>query len=201
MTIDIAQAASVSQNPFSLKNKKIFLYGMQSATQKATSEIIGNMDAEIFDNLNPIQGKMDGLVFFADDSVRSFLQSSNQNKNEIIDFLTLRIVNPFTKIQELINKNQLNEGSAIIIEKICIDFIIAQDNQGYFNIEDGLNSLINSLGLNLAKSNIRINSISTKLKPNQDDYNDFGYAAVYLLSDASRWVTGGNLVITGHPIR
>jgi hypothetical protein len=201
MTIDIAQAASVSQNPFSLKNKKIFLYGMQSATQKATSEIIGNMDAEIFDNLNPIQGKMDGLVFFADDSVRSFLQSSNQNKNEIIDFLTLRIVNPFTKIQELINKNQLNEGSAIIIEKICIDSIIAQDNQGYFNIEDGLNSLINSLGLNLAKSNIRINSISTKLKPNQDDYNDFGYAAVYLLSDASRWVTGGNLVITGHPIR
>ncbi len=201
MAIDLAQANHYTSNIFSLAHKKISLHGSDSSIKKVTKEVISRMDALLYECDSPIEEELDGMVFFAENSIRNFLHNTHVNKYEIIDFLKIRIIDPFLEIQDTINKNQLKEGSAIILEKICVDPNIAKENLGYFNIEDGINSLINNMALNLAKKKIRINTISTKLNPNDNECEDFGYSAVYLLSNASRWVTGSNIILTGYPTR
>lgn len=199
MNITQTTEISLKKNPFSLENKKIILFGSDSPTGKATSEILKGMGAIIIEENNSSETSFDGMVFFAENSARSFMKKTRSNNLEITNFISKRFINPFFKIQEAINNQILNEGASIIIEKISID--IANENPGYFNIEAGINSLISCMALNIANQKIRINIITAKNNPITSDNENFGYSAVYLLSPASRWVTGSEIVITGRATR
>ena len=125
----------------------------------------------------------------------------------------------------LLKKKKITRGSSIVlIEAIVGIFVGSKGDVSYNASKAALNGFLKGAALELAGQGIRVNAINPGLIPtnildlnnkmfeeNQLTSNlegnyplkrlgkpeDIAYGAIYLLSDASSWVTGTNLVIDG----
>lgn len=151
----------------------------------------------------------DGIVHFA--AVQKLVPirlASQQN----FDFIyNNNFLNPTLLTRDLLNKNKLNNNASIIFTLSISAHIGTAGVGAYSSMKSGLQGIIRCLAMEQSKRGIRVNGISpAEIKtPMWKDLDvptaplgngsplDVAYAAAYLSSDASRWVTGTSIIIDG----
>lgn len=152
--------------------------------------------------------KLSPISFIKDDDLQEIFQ---------VNTLT-----PILLLKELAKKKKLNNGASVVFTSSMAGLGAVATGIGVYSASKGaLSSFIKVAALELAPKKIRVNAvcpgmIQTKmiydesiqgeeLKRDMERYplgrfgtpEDIAWAMVYLLSDASAWVTGTNLVIDG----
>jgi NAD(P)-dependent dehydrogenase (short-subunit alcohol dehydrogenase family) len=147
----------------------------------------------------------------------------NTTKSELVEKILESNLNSAIKVIKFISKISRNNES---LSAVFMSSIAAISSEVGINIysasKAALNSLVRSSAKELLNKSIRLNTISAgivetemlegilkNLTEEQSNHllgnyplgfgkpEDIAYLALYLLSDASRWVTGTNLIIDG----
>lgn len=177
-------------------------------------------DDEIANLINFVP-KLDGVVLAAGiDEMSLFLFSSKKSYEKIFN---TNLFSPIELLRGIIKKKKFNPGfSAVAIASIASGMPSVAHGV-YGSSKAALVSAMEYAALELAQKNIRVNCISPgavktpmtqaedhvitkeQLEENEKKYplkrygdpEDIAYGCIYLLSDASKWVTGTNLIIDG----
>jgi len=132
---------------------------------------------------------------------------------------------PMMITSSLVKTKKIHKGSSVVLVESVSGVVVGTKGDVSYNASKAaLNGFLKGAALELAGQGVRINAINPGLVPtnilnltNQvfaeshhtdimmDSYplkrygtpEDIAYGAIYLLSDASSWVTGTNLVIDG----
>jgi NAD(P)-dependent dehydrogenase (short-subunit alcohol dehydrogenase family) len=148
-----------------------------------------------------------------------FTFASQSNVDEIMG---INFISPLQISRQLLKQKKIrHEGSIVFISSISGTLCSYVGNSIYSASKGAINGLIKGMALDLAPNKIRVNSvIPGMVKTNflsgeeftedqlQEDMKryplkrygrpeEIAYAVIYLLSDASSWVTGSNLLIDG----
>ena len=165
----------------------------------------------LVDEIVEKQGKIDGFVYAA-----------GIEKTLPVKLLTPDDYMNVFKVNTLGNKRYFRDGGHIVLISSITSIIGRGGVSAYAASKGAMVSAVRSMALELAKKKICINCISpgTILTPlmqnflsdlSEEDYQkrvsgfplglgeavDISNACVYLLSDASRWITGQNLIVDG----
>lgn len=163
---------------------------------------------------------LDGIVHSAGIVKTVPFQFINQS-----DFYSLFETNFFAATfltQYLLKKKKLNRKCSIVfISSISGNLCSFPGNSMYSATKGAINGLIKGMALELASKEIRVNSVQPgmiatdllkegvisedQIREDMQKYplkrygkpEEVAYAVIYLLSDASQWVTGSNLLIDG----
>lgn len=143
-------------------------------------------------------------------------------EEDIQEVMTVNFNAPLLLTQLLIKKRKLRRASSIVfISSISGTKISYIGNSIYSASKGAINGICKGLALELASQQIRVNSVipgmvetnivsggevtQEQLEADKQKYplkrygkpEEVAHAVVYLLSDASSWVTGSNLLIDG----
>lgn len=142
------------------------------------------------------------------------------SKDKIDKIYNTNFYAPVLIIQSLLKSKKINKHSSLIfISSISANYASAS-NTLYASSKGAINSFAKSLALELSQQKIRVNVIQPgiietpileaySLKEELDSFikscplgilgtpEDIAYCGIYLLSDASKWVTGGVFTIDG----
>ena len=178
---------------------------------------IGNMISSVCSN----DRKLDGLVHSAGISMTTPIQYLKQ-----IDLRNIMSVNFFSFVElvkHFSKRAHNNNGGSIVAVSSISSKVGARGLVAYCASKGALESAIRAMALELVPKNIRINAVSpgmiatqiydglkeivnnnnfeTDLKKRQimgiGDPEDVALAAAYLLSDASKFITGTSMVVDG----
>jgi NAD(P)-dependent dehydrogenase (short-subunit alcohol dehydrogenase family) len=179
------------------------------------------------EDLNPVidefvskHGRFDGLIHSA--GIEKTMPLAGMKDSDYSSIFSINVIAGF-QIAKLISKRKNSNDSSSFVFISSITALVGRKGIiGYSASKGALNSGIKSMALELADRGIRANCISpgTILTPllvkyldtltpvekakRLDGYplgigtpEDIAYASVYLLSGASRWITGQSLIIDG----
>lgn len=146
-------------------------------------------------------------------------------RNDIEDIIGVNTIAPIMITSGLLKKKKIRKGSSVVlIESVSGVFVGTKGDVSYNASKAALNGFLKGSALELAGQGIRINAVNPGLVPTNilnlsnemfsethhtdimlNSYplkrygtpEDIAYGVIYLLSDASSWVTGTNLVIDG----
>lgn len=129
---------------------------------------------------------------------------------------------PAMLTKELLNSKKIGKGASVVfVSSISGNYCSSVGNTAYSSSKGALNALSENIALELAARNIRVNTVNPgmiatdmlyqksvseeQIKEDLENYplkrygkpEDVAYAVIYLLSGASSWVTGSNLLIDG----
>lgn len=184
-------------------------------------------DLSDFDNLDKLvadilcrYGKIDGFISSIGHEVT--LPINIMKPKDYQSLYNTNVISNFELSRQFIRKKGLNNKSSLVFIASIMGLVGKIGIIGYCSSKGALISGARAMALELASSGIRVNSIlpavcSTpmtekvfaklssekvqeiiKLHPlGIGDPDDVALAAVYLLSDASKWVTGSNLIVDG----
>ena len=163
--------------------------------------------------------KLDGVVHCAGIGQRIPCKLlSEQLVDEVMD---VNFKAPILLQSELLKQNKLNKGGSIVFIASMAIWSPSMGNSVYSASKGAVVSFANCLALELASRMIRVNCISPamvwtdlilkdgleeeQLKTDESNYplkrygqpEDIANLAVYMLSDASTWMTGSNVKISG----
>lgn len=166
---------------------------------------------------------LDGCVLCA--GIPQVCPVKHFKRNDIEDILNVNTIAPIMIASGLLKKKKIRKGSSVVlIESISGVFIGTKGDVSYNASKAALNGFLKGAALELAGQGIRINAVNPGLVPTNilnltnemfaenhhtdimvNSYpmkrygtpEDIAYGCIYLLSDASAWVTGINLVIDG----
>lgn len=166
---------------------------------------------------------LDGCVLCA--GIPQVCPVKHFKRNDIEDILNVNTIAPIMIVSSLIKKKKIHKGSAVVlIESISGVYVGTKGDVSYNASKAALNGFMKGAALELANHGIRINAINPGLVPTNilnlsndmfaenhhtdimvNSYplkrygtpEDIAYGCIYLLSDASSWVTGTNIVIDG----
>lgn len=145
------------------------------------------------------------------------------NLNDINDVFRVNTLAPMLVLQKLLKKKKLRKGASVVFTSSLSGLGVSSVGNSIYTASKGaISAFIRCAALELAPKSIRINAVcpamidtgiianDTTMSPEQwaedmKNYplggygqpNDVAWAMIYLLSDASRWITGDNLVIDG----
>lgn len=147
------------------------------------------------------------------------------DRKDVEEIFNVNIVSTMLLLSMLVKKKKLKRGSSVVfISAVTGAFVGSKGDTSYCATKGAVNGFMKGAALELASQGIRINSINPGLVPTNilnlantiagEEHHteimleryplkrlgtpeDIGNGAVYLLSDASSWVTGTNLVIDG----
>ena len=144
------------------------------------------------------------------------------NSKDLSDVLNTNLVGPVLLIQRLLKIKKISKGCSIVFTSSISGVMVSTIGNTMYGIsKGGLNAFMKGFALEMAANGIRSNSVNPgyvatsilssgiisdeQLKKNLSMYplgrfgrpKDIAYAIIYLLSDASSWVTGHSLVIDG----
>lgn len=160
---------------------------------------------------------LNGLVYSAGISNRLPLKFIKRGKLD--ELHKINFIAPLFLSQKLYRSKLLaKESSLVFISSVAVNYA-SKGSIMYMSSKGALNSFVKGLAFELSTFGIRANiiqpgMINTNLSPllsNQDKEKDIAnyplgrygnpeeiaYAAVYLLSDATKWITGSTLTIDG----
>lgn len=164
--------------------------------------------------------KLDGVVHCAGISGHKVFQFLKES--EISDMFEINFNTPLLISRDLVKKKKINKGGSVVF--ITSTSGILSSYMGgclYSSTKGALNGLIKGMALELASKNIRVNSVMPSMvstpimnggqltdeqfEEDKKRYplkrygypDEVAYAVVYLLSDASAWTTGTNLLMDG----
>jgi NAD(P)-dependent dehydrogenase (short-subunit alcohol dehydrogenase family) len=147
------------------------------------------------------------------------------NRNLMEDILNVNTIAPILLTSLLLRKKKLQKKSAVVFISSISGVYVANTGEAPYSATKGaISGFVKGAAFELASLNIRVNSINPGLVPtgilelsnsifSEEQLKntmygryplkrvgtpeDIAYGAIYLLSDASGWVTGINLVIDG----
>lgn len=146
-------------------------------------------------------------------------------KKDIDEIFNVNITSSMMLLSMLVKMKKLKRGASVVfISAVTGAFVGSRGDTSYCATKGAVNGFMKGAALEMAPQGIRINSINPGLVPTNilslansiageehhteimlDKYplrrlgtpEDIANGAIYLLSDASSWVTGINLVIDG----
>lgn len=184
--------------------------------------VVAAGDLTVSETLEQLVGnlpKLDGIVQCAGMGQRipcKDLRSCNVNQVMDVNFKA-----PVMLQAELLRQKKINKGASIVFVASIASWSPSFGNSVYSASKGAIISYANCLALELAPRKIRVNCISPamvwtdliiqegvdedQLKEDEQKYPlkrygtpaDIANLAVYMLSDASTWMTGSNVNITG----
>ena len=189
--------------------------------EKEHIQVIADLQNETdLNNLVEILPPIDGVVHCA--GIVKTLPFQFVNKQDLNKIFEINFMAPAMISQMLLKKKKMIKSSSIVfISSISGVFCSLVGNSMYSASKGAINGLVKGMALDLAPKEIRVNSIvpgmietniltegsitQEQLKEDMKRYplkrygkpEEVAYAAIYLLSDASTWVTGSNLLIDG----
>lgn len=144
------------------------------------------------------------------------------NNNALSEVLNTNMIGPVLLVQRLLRTKKISRGCSIVFTSSVGGVMISTIGNTMYGIsKGGLNAFMKGLALEMAASGIRSNSVNPgfvatnilaagtisdeQLQKDIAMYplgrfglpEDIAHAIVYLLSDASSWVTGHTLVVDG----
>jgi NAD(P)-dependent dehydrogenase (short-subunit alcohol dehydrogenase family) len=170
--------------------------------------------------VDAIEGELNGVVHCAGCTVSKPFQFL---KEEDVDgVMTVNFKAPVFLTQSLLKEKKLAKGcSVVFISSVSGVYVSAVAESIYSASKAALNGMIKGMAIELGARGIRVNSVNPglvdtnffsdgtiseeQLEESVRKYplkrhgnpQEIAYGVVYLLSDASSWVTGSNLVIDG----
>ena len=136
--------------------------------------------------------------------------------------MEINFIAPVIISAELIKRKKFSRNSSIVFISSISGVLCAAVGSSMYSASKGaVNGVIKGMAIDLASKNIRVNSVNPgvigthifddgivtkeQLEEDKSRYplkrygkpEEVAYAVIYLLSDASSWVTGSNLVIDG----
>lgn len=164
--------------------------------------------------------KIDGIVHCAGISGHKVFQFLKES--EISDMFEINFTSPLLISRDLIKSKLINKGGSIVFITSTSGIISSYMGGALYSSTKGaLNGLIKGMALELAVKKIRVNSVMPSMvttpimnggqltdeqfEEDKQHYplkrygrpEEVAYAVVYLLSDASAWITGTNILMDG----
>jgi len=145
-------------------------------------------------------------------------------KESLNDIIRINTIAPILLTSLLVKKKKIIKGASIVFISSISGINISTIGESSYSASKGaINGFVKGAALDLAAQNIRVNSVNPGLIETEilklagelfskDQLNDklkqyplkrigqpedVAYAVIYLLSDASSWITGTNIVIDG----
>jgi NAD(P)-dependent dehydrogenase (short-subunit alcohol dehydrogenase family) len=175
---------------------------------------------ELTQIVESIDRHLDGIVQCAGLTISKPFQFLS--KKDIQHVMTVNFEAPVLLTQLLMKKKKIsNPASIVFISSISGVFCSSVAGSIYSASKGAINGILKGMALDLASKNIRVNSVNPgmidthifdagiiteeQLEEDKKHYplkrygkpEEVAYAVIYLLSDASSWVTGSNLIIDG----
>jgi NAD(P)-dependent dehydrogenase (short-subunit alcohol dehydrogenase family) len=167
-----------------------------------------------------IPARLDGLVQNAGYTILKPFK--NMSQDNLKNIMKVNFEAPVFLTQQLLRKKKIEkEASIVFISSISGVFCSSIGGSVYSASKGAINGVVKNLAIELAPQAIRVNSVNPgmihtnifeagvisaeQLEEDKQKYplkrygkpEEVAYAVVYLLSDASKWVTGSNLLIDG----
>ena len=184
--------------------------------QMVIADLTNNNERETL--INELSQPIDGCVHSAGISRLSPFRMMNED--HLMEIMSINVIAPMLLTQALLKKQKVqNNGSILFISSIAAH-VGVQGVGGYSGSKAAVIGMMRCLALEVVKRKIRVNSLlpalvetpmleAPSLMPGYLDEerkayplglgrpDDVANAAVFLLSDASRWITGTSLVLDG----
>ena len=144
------------------------------------------------------------------------------NSEDIKNIMQVNTVAPMILLQKLLKKKKLKKGASVVFTSSMAGLGFSTVGNSMYTASKGaISSFVRCVALELAPKNIRVNAVcpamvdtgildsgtvtKEQLEADIKNYplgrygnpNDIAWAMIYLLSDASSWITGDNLIIDG----
>lgn len=166
-------------------------------------------------------GKVSGLLNCA--GISTTLPLNSVKEDTLDKFFKVNVYTGYYLTQEICRRVNLSEGGASVVFFSSVAGSYGEAGKSVYGMTKGaLKAVAKSLAVELARKNVRVNSISPGVIVTPINQNlphiadpekraaleaqhllglgkttDIANACIYLLSDASRWVTGINLFVDG----
>lgn len=209
-----ARVSIVGRNQERLAETLSLLEGDTHKTYQA--ELTNDSDvANIVSNLE----KLDGIVFCA--GTQSMCITKMLERKALDNVFETNFFSVANLTQQILKEKKLNKKSSIvIISSVAANLVAEIGNAAYSASKGALSSYARVLAVELSLRKIRVNTLTPgmiktplleKFELTQEQWEEdeqrypLGYgspedvanAAVFLLSDASKWITGTNLLLDG----
>lgn len=166
---------------------------------------------------------IDGCVFCA--GIPQVCLVKHFKRSDIEEIFSVNSIAPIMMTSALVKKKKITRGGSLVfIESISGIYVGTRGDVSYNASKGALNGFVKGAALEFASQGIRLNAINPGLVPTNilnvsnsmlaEDYHteimadkyplkrlgkpeDIAYGTIYLLSEASSWVTGANIVIDG----
>lgn len=177
-----------------------------------------NQDEAIHEMVNQLP-KLDGLVLNA--GFTKTVPVKFVSRDFVDKIFNVNLQSSIILLQQLLRKKKLNQGAAVTLISSVASVKPTIGNAVYSASKGGVNAFTKALALELAPKHIRVNAVlpgfvktsilessgvsEEQLKQHQAKYpigrfgepEDIAHLVLYLLSDASTWMTGSLLRIDG----
>lgn len=206
----------VGRNDNKLEDLKTQLQNI-SSTDSNFKLIKGDLNLDL-DFIASESENLDGVVFNA--GIVDYKPLKFINEKEFIDLFYINYFSSIFLLKKLIKQRKINKGGSIVFISSLSASLGVPGTLAYSASKASINSSVRVLASELSKQNIRVNSISPGLIKtpllNNEIFNNkkydqekvkyplgFGYtndvinSTQFLLSEASRWITGTELELNG----
>ena len=162
---------------------------------------------------------LDGVVLCA--GIIKTTPVKNITEEALEEIFNTNIMADIRMVSRMLKKKKLNKGASIIFISSVSTFNVKVGNSLYSATKGAVNSFAKAMALEVAKQNMRVNCIQPGFVPSsilssgaieEDAFlkfyaerhplgfgtpSDIANGCIYLLSDASRWVTGSIFTLDG----
>lgn len=188
--------------------------------QDSSIVIAGDLTAgDVLPSLVASMPKLDGIVHCA--GIGQRIPCKLVSEADVNGVMDVNFKAPALLMSSLLQQKKVNKGASIVFVASIASWSPSVGNAVYSASKGAIVSYANCLALELAPRSIRVNCISpamvwtdlilndgleeSQLKEDEQKYplkrygqpEDIAYLAVYMLSDASTWMTGSNVKISG----
>jgi NAD(P)-dependent dehydrogenase (short-subunit alcohol dehydrogenase family) len=203
------------------RNKNRLGETFDSLDGKAHKQIVADLrNTEELGELISKITELDGIVHSA--GITNPVPFQFIDKIKLENIFSINFMSPTLLSKNLLNKKLIKKGASIVfISSVSGIYCSSFANSMYSATKGAINGLIKGMALDLSGRLIRVNAICPamietnilkdgiitidQLEEDKNKYplkrygkpEEVAYAAIYLLSDASSWITGSNLIIDG----
>ena len=190
-------------------------------SDKSSCIVCDLTEASDVDNMVSEIPVVDGLVNNAGIAIVKPIKFINEE--DFTTMLKADTLAPILLLQKMVKKKKINKGGSVVFTSSMAALGgVTNGNAMYVACKGAISSFVPNAALELATQKIRVNAIcpamvNTPMVHNGDadseenfkemadlyplkrfgEPEDIAWAMIYLLSDASQWVTGTNMVVDG----